>query len=218
MDDTELVPVHQDTVEDSYLLSHMQLENFLLLTNHDQLDINEKGEIESMKTNTFSETPYANDENWIHHKQFGQDLSGLHVHANKSIGMISDFLEMTALWTASIGKRKLFIVCVYNLLVVKNIEKRHAIHYHGPVSFLECTQLCKFKQSCHGNVITFQMRTGNDWWLGVVQSIHPMDAVPCTKIFVWTETLKIPAKPIFATGWDARSGLAYSIISVWRNF
>lgn len=114
--------------------------------------------------------------------------------------MISDFLETTVLWAMSSGKKKLFVVGVSNLLNVKDVNRYQVINYHGPVSFLECTQLSKCKQSCQRNVIKFRMRIGNDQRLGVVQSIHPMDAVPFAKLFIWTGTPKISGMPTFATG------------------
>ncbi len=94
----------------------------------------------------------------------------------------------------------MFIVGASSVLLVKDLEERHVINSYGPVTFLECTQLCKFKQFCNGNLITFNIRRGNGWRLGIVQSIFPMDYIPCANIFVWTGTLKMQGTPMFATG------------------
>lgn len=44
------------------------------------------------------------------------------------------------------------------------------------------------------------MRKGNEWMLGIIKSIFPIDAVPYARIFVWARTFEIQEKPTFATG------------------
>ncbi len=109
------------------------------------------------------------------------------------------FVGMTALWTISSQKRKLFVVGTSICLITENLDWHQVIDTHGPVAFLEITQLCSFDQSCCRNVVGFQMRRGDNWKFGIVQSTFPMDPVPHANIFVWTGTLEIPGTPTFAT-------------------
>ncbi len=51
--------------------------------------------------------------------------------------------------------------------------------YTGPVTFIECTQLCNFPQHCNGNAVAFQKKDTRKWCLGVIEllSVVPLETL-----------------------------------------
>ena len=89
------------------------------------------------------------EDNNVMHYHFGQDLSG----QGSSLGIISDFRDITVLNTPSSGKRKLFIVGSSNILIDSEITSQVSLDINGPITFIESSQLFCAKNSCWCNVV-----------------------------------------------------------------
>ena len=112
---------------------------------------------------------------------FGQDLSG----QDSSLGIMSDFRDITVLNTPSSGKRKLFIVGSSNDLIHLEITSRISLDIKGPITFIESSQLFCAKSSCWCNVVAFRPINYQSWRLGILQAIHVLNTSKQILLFEW---------------------------------
>ncbi len=115
------------------------------------------------------------------HYHFGHNLSG----QDSSLGIISDFRDITVLNTPSSGKRKLFIVGSSNILIHSEITSQVSLDIKGPITFIESSQLFCLKNSCWCNVVVFRPINYEGWQLGILQAIHVLNTSKQILLFEW---------------------------------
>ena len=134
------------------------------------------------------------------HHHHGLDLTGCYSNEeSQSIGITSDFLSNTVLTTPSVGSRMFFIVTSSSNLIGIKVTNRHVLKKDGPATFIECTQLSGFKQSCAGNVCVLRVGNQNHWKLGIIQNLFPLNETPIIRIFIWIGDVSSYGIPSFAT-------------------
>ncbi len=67
------------------------------------------------------------------------------------------------------------------------------------MTFIESLQLCLFRQCGQGSVVAFKRSFCNDWKLGIVRSIFPMNVPPAIDLFEWTGGVSDTGVPSFAS-------------------
>mmetsp|Transcript_12308 Transcript_12308/g.26192 ORF Transcript_12308/g.26192 Transcript_12308/m.26192 type:complete len:567 (+) Transcript_12308:899-2599(+) len=132
------------------------------------------------------------------HSQCGVELTGSMTKSGGIVGIMSDFSDSTMLTTPSVGSRQMFVIEETNDIACINVSGRHHLKKEGPVTFLECTQLARFPQSCAGIVCAFQVKT-KKWKLGAIQNLFPLNNRPIVRVFCWVGALHLPSVPLFAT-------------------
>lgn len=98
-----------------------------------------------------------------------------------------------------IEKRKLFVFGASYALITKDLNQHYYIGSHRAMTFLECTQLCSFR-----NAPVFQVRKGNYWRFGKVQSIFAMDSAPIPKSLIGPDNRKSMGHLNFLLLWDSK--------------
>ncbi len=96
-------PLQSDTV--IQITNHGDGSCWFSLFDMDWWNTNENAESELMNTDSFWDMLYANQNNWIHHKHFGEDLCGQNLCADEIICILSNCVESACHQTASRGKR-----------------------------------------------------------------------------------------------------------------
>ncbi len=91
------------------------------------------------------------------------------VMINDYCGLMTDFSDMTALKSTSVGSRKAFVIGNNNL--VMTLQRRFTLDYNAPITFIESSQLCRFQQCGRGSVVVFRLLSSTNWKLGIVKSI-----------------------------------------------
>ncbi len=138
-------------------------ESFESIQNDNTIDFDGDKDINNTHfTNSFNcKSP---EDNNVMHYHFGHNLSG----QDSSLGIISDFRDITVLNTPSSGKRKLFIVGSSNILIHSEITSQVSLDIKGPITFIESSPLFCSKNSCWCNVVEFCPINYEGWRLGIL--------------------------------------------------
>ncbi len=141
------------------------------------------------------------------HFNYGLDLSRVMTTSDDTIGITSDFFGSIVLTTPCVGSRRVFVVDSSSDLKMIRITGCHQLDKNSSVTFIESTQLCKFPQSCAGNVCVFDTsKQGSMWKLGIIQNLFPLNAYPIVWLFCWNGAISSIGMPAFSSNhpveWD----------------
>ncbi len=132
------------------------------------------------------------------HYHHGLDLSGTSSESDTIIGLSRDFHKSTCLCTPSFGIQKVFVVTDSCNLTCIDVSGRRKFGSNGPVTFLECTQLSHFLQSCTGNVCMFREIISRTWHLVIIQHLFAVSDEPIARLFQWIGGVSAHGEPSFA--------------------